>query len=287
LKLRRHPQEPVLSLATILVKGLASYQRASVNDQTIDGDIMRSRLMLPSFIASALCVLGLAGPLQADHHDSTGPTMIIGAGQSWVSGVDSGFDIDGDLNEYHIEIESNFSCELYYNLEYTRSYGNFEQTTGTFSSFERDLVTAKIGKNYDGGEGLAGWTLSPYIGLSYLGADNKFPLGGVNVRSGQDTLYIPFGVKALYHGDDVSGGIEITGLYKFEDDQRVIPLGVNQTSKDTMSLQMEVPVRVHLTDSSFAEFKYVHRRDDFRQSGGARAADVNEHKLIAGYGFRF
>lgn len=245
---------------------------------------MRTRFMLPSFIISALCAVSIAVPLQADDHNSDGPTIIVGAGKSSVYGGDSGFDIDGDLDEFHIELESNFTDMLYYNLEYTMSSGTFEQTTGTYSSFDRELITGKIGVNI---ESMCDWTISPYVGLSYLEADNKFPLGGANVRSGQDTLYVPFGVKALRHGNDYTAGLEVTGLYKFDDDQHVIPLGVNQSSKDTLTVQIEVPVRLHLTDTSFAEFKYVHRRDEFRQSGGARSADVNENKIIAAYGFQF
>lgn len=250
----------------------------------ISGDAMRTRMILSSFIATAMCVVGAPTLSQADDHNSDGPTIIVGAGKSSVYGGDSGFDIDGDLDEYHIEVESNFTDMLYYNLEYSVSSGTFEQTTGTYSSFDRELITGKLGVNI---ESMCDWTISPYVGLSYLEADNKFPLGGTNVRSGQDTLYVPFGVKALRHGEDFTAGFEITGLYKFDDDQHVIPLGVNQTSKDTLTVQLEVPVRVHLTDSSFAEFKYIHRRDEFRQSGGTRSADVNENKIIAAYGFRF
>jgi hypothetical protein len=248
---------------------------------------MNRRLAFSSILFTALCSFGVVTATHADEREGLGATLIVGAAQSFVGGNDSGFNIDGNVNEYNAEIESDLFDPLYYNVEYTKGLGNFKQTTGSYAAFDRDIVTGKIGMSFQTNAGPAVLTISPYTGFSYLAADNKFTLGGTNVRSGQDSFYVPLGFKALVHADDISVGVEVAGMYKFKDDQRVIPLDLDQSSKDTVSLQAEVPVRFHITDASFIELKYTHRRDDFRQVGGTREADIFEHKFGAGYGVSF
>lgn len=253
---------------------------------------MRRRNNLPSVLVTALCAVfiesvGIVSVAMADNHDALGATLIVGAGQTFVGGNDSGFNIDGNVNEYNVEIESDLRDSLYYNVEYTKGLGNFKQTTGSYSAFDRDIVTGKVGMSFQTDAGPALLTLTPYTGFSYLEADNKFTLGGTNVRSGQNTMYVPLGLKAMAHVEDISVGVELTGMYKFKDDQRVIPLDINQSSKDRITIQAEVPVRFHITDSAFIELKYAHRRDDFRQVGGGREAIIFEHKFIGGYGLSF
>ena len=248
---------------------------------------MKRRINLPSLLVAALCAVGVASPSMADHHEGLGATLIVGAGHTFVGGNDSGFNIDGNVDEYNVEIESNLTNTFYYNIEYTKGLGNFKQTTGSYSAFDRDIITGKVGMSFQTDAGPALLTLTPYTGFSHLEADNKFTLGGTNVRSGQNTMYVPLGIKAMAHVEDISMGVELTGMYKFRDDQRVIPLDLDQSSKDRISIQAEVPVRFHITDSAFIELKYAHRRDDFRQVGGGREAIIFEHKFIGGYGLRF
>ena len=211
----------------------------------------------------------------------------FGVGLSWLSveGDDSGFPLDGDLDGPRVffqhETQGGYTIDAWYASE----DGEFTLTTGDETDYESSTFEVAVGKWFCVSD--CALRVRPYIGINKFSSENELVAFGSTINVNQDRLKLPVGleVSRSFGQWELSADLELG--YKFDENQDIPALGVDQDAESEWSTRFAIGGRYHFPSNFFIEAKVSFANDDFDEKGGARSASEEVARTTLSVGRSF
>ena len=239
---------------------------------------------MQTFTRLSLAFILIAGPVLA--HPDTAKNE-FGVGLSWISvdGEDSGFPLDGDLDGPRIffqhETQGGYTIDAWYASE----DGEFTLTTADETDYESSTFEVAVGKWFCVSD--CALRIRPYVGINKFSSENELVAFGSTINVNQDRLKLPVGVEVSRSFDQWEFSADLELGYKFDENQDIPALGVDQDAESEWSTRFAVAGRYQLPNNFFIEAKYSFAGDDFDEKNGGREASEEVSRTTLSFGRSF
>lgn len=239
---------------------------------------------MQTFTRLSLALILIAVPVLANSDSAKNE---FGVGLSWISvdGEDSGFPLDGDLDGPRIffqhETQGGYTIDAWYASE----DGEFTLTTGDETDYESSTFEVAVGKWFCVSD--CALRIRPYVGINKFSSENELVAFGSTINVNQDRLKLPVGVEVSRSFDQWEFSADLELGYKFDENQDIPALGVDQDAESEWSTRFAVAGRYQLPNNFFIEAKYSFARDDFDEKNGGREASEEVSRTTLSFGRSF
>jgi hypothetical protein len=103
----------------------------------------------------------------------------------------------------------------------------------------------------------------------------------------QDRTKIPLGTEVIFSRGTIEFGADLQLGYKFEENQKIPALSVDQDAASDWTLGVEFFVRHTFPNDIFVQAEVNYFEDDFDESGGGRSATEETSTLTLSIGRKF
>ena len=195
----------------------------------------------------------------------------IGFGITDVEGQDSGFPLDGEIDNPTIFYGLDVGNGLTFDARFGVGDGEFKLTTGEKTDYESTTIALRLGWSFCWSESCA-LKIKPYFGYNRFSSENKLTAFGTAVKVDQERTKIPVGAEISLTQGRNEFGVDFQMGYKLDENQDIAALGVDQDSDSEWAPGGELYARHTFPSRVFLQAECNYVEDDFEESGGGRSA---------------
>lgn len=210
----------------------------------------------------------------------------VGYASVEVDGQDSGFPLDGSTDGIALHYGVVSDSGLVFDARLTLGDGDFTLTTGEKTDYESRTIDLRVGKSFCLSESCA-TRIKPYAGINRFSSENRLTAFATQVEVDQDRTKIPLGTEVIFSRGTIEFGADLQLGYKFEENQKIPALSVDQDAASDWTLGVEFFVRHTFPNDIFVQAEVNYFEDDFDESGGGRSATEETSTLTLSIGRKF